>query len=580
MATDIDVFVEGFNTDVNTLFYMYAAKRGVKSVSTIADLGKLGLTDKAFIGSARDGERVDVKIDTTQQKYILNAFRRGGVVEGLMALRSRNSDFIDSTAEGPAEAFKSAGVIESFFNKYDSMEMVQEGMKKLAGRVEDGKITKAQFFKAATAVAYVSHVYKASEGGIKYLTQFHDYAIPYFKGVVQLKKDGTAAFKDNYNKMFEALGVDTERLSEIISGKEIPEELTHESGYETKLNYNLKKYPIQRLTTNGMKQFALAGDQAYSLIVSDLITSEVKDRISAYQAKKAEIIESRADDDESSLTDEQIAQRAQQDYELNSILGKQYDCGKVSNFIDRADDNLRDVVLSFLSRNGENSVDEVAGFLTSRIKGVGEVVKTALQINPGIDQAVLIQNVVEAAVSTGAFAAETDTDFMFKLSKGCAKSPELKEMFKDLDPIQAGFLYHEGEVYSCEVDKAGTTITEKEFESIKGKIEGKELEAGGSVDLKEARLDNFVVNPNPCAAAAAEMHADLLKAEKEEEAEQVERTFERSKDPGGSTSGLYRSLTQYSNAVGRFMSYYERYGIEIPSMSQPTPPVPPLTPTP
>lgn len=531
MAKDIKEFMEGFDASFSDLFSIYAVKKGVSSVSTLTDLEKLGINSFK-----------NTKIGAGEQLRIVNAFRRGGLTSGLIAVRNRNSEFRHSYAEATAEAFADAGVKQTMFEKYYSMETIQTGIKKLTKRVKDGKVTPEQFFKAATAVAYVSQTYSKSKDGIEYLAKFHEDAIPYFRGVAQLKKDGTAAIKEEYSEAFAKLGVNIDKLASCISGKELPEELTHENETVKKANLNLKNEPLQRLTTNGMKQTAYAGNQAYSVIVSELLKSKL-------------LHGTNVEDSLSALTDQE-----------------------------------KELVMPLLSMHGEKSVEDVSKFLDTKEAFIDGIVGRVLEKNPGLEgfserllssvpedlpldekkdliRDILVEKVIEAGVSTGAFAADKDADFFYELSKGCAKSAELSACFAAPDSENLSFLYHEGEIYvTGQVNNR--YVGPRQFQEIKERIELNDERLGCSADLSEARIENFV--PNCSNQIVYELNS-LHTQEKMQEANQEEieiKSTQKAISNQQRPTGLYRSLPLYTSYVNMYQNYFQKYGIEIASKNE------------
>jgi len=552
MAKDTEQFIEEFGKTFEGMFDAYASTKGVYSVINVNDLDKLGINS---LKSTRLG--------TVQQYRVLNAFRRAGTRGGLLVLRDNSKNFRNSKVDAAANAFEEAGVSEGFFSKYDTMENIQDGMKKISKLVESGDITPEQFFKVATAVAYVSKTYSKSQAGIEYLTQFHEFAVPYFKGVAKLKRDGVPSLKDGYEEMFSTLGINTDRLARCIAGKELPDEIVYESATETKVDFNLSGFPAKKLTTNGMKRFSYAANQTYSLIVSEFLNERLKSRLTNPDSP----------------------------VQFESIFS-------------RLTDNQKEAMMPFLSIHGEQNFSEVASFLEDRatiiygivdqvvgtdssFKDFSESLRTS--IPSGISEGEqltfvksrLVEKVIEAGITTGAFATSNDTEFFYELSKGCAKSSELNAMFnpvKTTAPATPGgsvsiipnpsYLYHEGEIYMYSKPILSKTVGPDKFEEIKSDITAEEESANGFVDLSEARLDNFVPNcPNTIVTVLNKLHAQEKCEELEAENREIELT-KRNVNENAMPTGLYRSLPQYTSYVNTYQSYLQRFDIDVVSKAE------------
>ena len=554
MAKDIKEFMEDFNSSFSDITSKYSTKKGVSSISSVGDLKKLGLD--SFKG---------VQINDFHKQLILSAFKRDGLTAGLLAIRDRNSNFRHSHAEATAEALSEAGVDKTIFGeRYYSLQTMQVGMKKFSKLVEKGKVNPEQFFKVATSLAYVADTYDKSKVGIEYLSKFHENAIPHFKGVSQLKKDGTAQFKENYETAFSALGVNVEKLAELISGKGLPTDLTHENETVKKTNINLKNEPVQNLTTNGMKQASYAGNQAYSLIVSELMRDKL-------------------------------------------VNGRSIEAS-----FEALDDTQKELIMPLLSINGEESIKQVASSLKFKEAIIAGTVETLVSqdgflenlstdfihsVPEGLTEqetldfvrGQIIDKVLDAGVMTGAFAADNTKDFLYEIAKGCAKSEEVCGMFREVQKITnesdpaygktlstASYLFHEGNIYAySHINES--FVSDKRFEEIKEEIkiaeeapivseDGFTLKDNGSfVDLSEARVENFAPNSgNILVNMFNSLHNDEKIFEAQKEMKKLQITQSENKIQQSKT-GLYRSLPQYAEYMKMYQGYFSRFGIPIVS---------------
>lgn len=552
MAKEINKFMKDFNKSVSDIFSQYATKKGVPSVVTTSDLDKLKIN--TFKG---------VQINQHHKELIVSAFRRDGLKEGLLAIRDRNADFRHSHEKATADALKEAGVDPTIFGeKYYSMQTMQVGIKKFSKQLDKGEVTPEQFFKVATSLAYVIDTYDKSKTGIEYLAKIHESVIPQLRGVSQLKKDGTAEVKQEYADVFSQLGVSTERLSSLISGKDLPKDLAQETESVNKIDFNLKNEPVQNLTTNGMKIASYAANQSYSLIAAELLKGKMlhgkamEDVVGGLSDKQQELIMPLL----SLNGEENIAQVDKSSFFKEALIGQTvYEIMHGKNISEMFSKEFTDSIPDGLTAEQQET------YVYNELVG----------------------KILDASVATGALAADNKEDFLFEISKACAKSPEIGAMFpgyqvfmknedKQVNISDKSYLFHEGNIYLYDnVDE--THITDGKFEEIKDEIKAREeaprVDARGNelessfVDLQEANVENFAPNcGNALVNAFVAKHygEKVEKAIKEEEKLRITKQEISTKQ---SKTGLYRTLPQYAEYMKMYQNYFSRYGVEISSAS-------------
>ena len=545
-TTQKDKIQRGFESTLDKKFE--EVRRALKQVGPIisTDIEKM-LSDTRAPGSS------------VQHNIAARRFRKEGAVSGLNQVRLMSGKFMRYGNNEANAVFEAVGV------KIKGNPPTVEAVLDAANKLKIGKLNTEQALSAMTTAAYYAQVYDQSKPGIDYLTKFHESVVTRLRGVPALGKDKEPTIKPEYEQVFSQLGhLDgndrkgnniSQQIARYISGKELPTWLTNadqEEGKETAA-IDLKGISPERLTLMGMKEVDFAAKQTYSYIVSHLIEA-------------------------------QLAQPQLANGEKNTFK---------NIFEVKVGEENREEVLQLLSINGEETIHDVERSLEVKTNYIIETVNQLLSAapnqyatvfsnefltrtgsDPDIMRTLLTQQILDSAVSTGAFAAQTTEEFLYSISLGCAANKDLSAMFNpeismdpnnpEQPPQYVTLLYgNEGDIHVYAEDVTAAGPSEYEFAGIKEKIAAEEISIyGDSADLSSANKNLLFPNTNRAAHMFYSAHEGVRTKKMLEEMQAIELEEARISTKQNST-GLFRSLQKYKTMVAEAKKLYEKYGIKL-----------------